>query len=258
MCHLAEVIPHEVRDHDIFRALLGVRSQGLRNGGIAFGIRVAGGGALDGLADEPISFPAQEPFWAGAQDVDTVPVHPGAERGRSLGGEAVKGRFRTPALGKGSLDFATEVQFIDIPPQDVGVDPGKGLPVPGLIETAGGRNGARGLRRRRATDRAEGRFHPVAQRTFGLNLPIQIGLSAQAFKGQHTEGLHPMHHRDGHSDVGLLGQVEQRMGAQLVVADPAKTAALGLAHEVRNSGVRCRVGIGQFQSASDTGNQKSM
>ena len=140
--HLAEVVSNEVRDHHVLSALLGVGPQGLRKGGIAHRVRVAGRRALDGLADEPIALAAEEPFGAGAEDVDPVPMEPGGERSGSLGGEPLEGSIWAPPVREGTVDFPTEVQFVEVPPQDVRVDPFEGLTVMLGVEATLPRNRA--------------------------------------------------------------------------------------------------------------------
>ena len=140
--HLAQVVSHEVRDHHVLSALLGVGPQGLRNGGIAHRVGVTRGRSLDRLADEPIPLAAEEPFGAGAKDVDPVPMEPGGERGGGLGGEPLEGPVRAPPVREGAVDFPTKDELLKVDLQDVPVDAPYGVTLMLGVEATQPRNRA--------------------------------------------------------------------------------------------------------------------
>ena len=120
------------------------------------------------------------------------------------------------------MDFAAEVQFIDVAPQNVAVDAVKGRPVAlGVQAALSGRQRA-GVAAHRGPNRPKGAFHAPGQGRFRGDKPIHLGSRTGAVKGEHPFGFDPMRHRKGHGDFGLVRQVEQGMGAELVVTDPAK------------------------------------
>ena len=69
-------------------------------------------------------------------------MEPGGERSGSLGGEPLEGPVRAPPVREGAVDFPTEVQFVEVPPQDVRVDPFEGLTVMLGVEATLPRNRA--------------------------------------------------------------------------------------------------------------------
>jgi hypothetical protein len=131
--HAREIVPHQVDDHQVFRAILRALGERLGQRGVVLRPETPRPGALDRpRLDVPAGVDAQKALRRGADDDRLRRIQVGGKRGRVARAETAVVVPRR--VGEGRLEALRKIGLKDIARQDVLADPLHGVEIAAVRE----------------------------------------------------------------------------------------------------------------------------